>query len=98
MKPWIRPVMILAAGASAAVPAFAAREQTPIPRSCFREMSFACGDSWATFESCMRYRADRLSERCQIEVKMRLAAIDARKRQGSAAAPNAAPQTSPAAP
>jgi hypothetical protein len=96
MNPWIRSVIVLAAAASAAVPALAAREQRPFSRFCGNRVAFVCGDSWANYENCLRHRADRLSERCQGEVKQLMAALDAQRRKGEPE-PGKAPEARPAA-
>lgn len=102
MNLWTRSLIVLGAAASAAVPALAAREQGPLSRYCGSRVAFVCGDSWANYENCMRYRADRLSERCEGEVKQLMAALDAQRRAGKprpAASPEPRPaQDAPAAP
>ncbi|MFM7349073.1 MAG: hypothetical protein ACKO01_06235 [Erythrobacter sp.] len=95
----MRCVIVLGAAASAAVPALAARADSPLSRYCGRQVAFVCGDSWANAENCMRYRADRLSERCQGEVRQLMAALEIQRRGNKAPAPQApGASTQPQAP
>lgn len=95
MNLWTRSLIVLGVAASAAVPALAAREPGPLSRYCGSRVAFVCGE-WANYENCMRYRVDRLSERCQGEVKQLMAALEAQRR-GTRAAPAEAPDARPAA-
>jgi hypothetical protein len=77
----MRFMFVCAVAAGLMAPGIAKAQDAPVSRSCWRQIGMVCGSSWATYATCLQYRTDRLSERCQTEVVRQVLASQAAQRR-----------------